>query len=322
MQTHFAAKTRTIEQSRWNRADLLGNDRWRVSIPAPVLEEFSIFGDALVAAAGDWQNYRPGMSLLPELEAFAKQIRAELQNGVGVALLQGLNPKSIGEDRARLFLVVLSTQFADIIGNYGRLYDVMDRGVSYKEQAVPVSQTNASTTFHTDSSALDTMPDVVGMLCLQQAKSGGESLLANAVDIHERMQRTRPDLLAKLYEDYIRDIVTPGTEKTYEALCANSIPIFSYGRFSEGLSFRYMRYWIETGHRKAGIPLRSEKTEALDYLDSLLENPEQVVEFSLSPGDILLINNHTVAHNRRDYEDYEDLSKHRHMVRIWLKFQE
>ena len=319
MQIDFAPKTKKAEPGRWDRADFVANDRWRVSIPPTVLEEFLIASAALSTSGTNWLNYRPGLIRLPELEVLGKLLQTELLYGTGVTLLRGLNPELLGEEQARLFLVLLSTHFAEIIDSYGRLYDVIDRGLSYKENAVPVSQTNAATTFHTDSSALNTMPDMVGMLCLRQAKSGGESLFRNVVDVHEKMRRARPDLLAKLYEDYVRDIVTPGTERTYENLWANRIPIFSYRRFSEALSFRYMRYWIETGHQKAGLPLDSESMKALDYLDSLLEDAEQVVEFFLKPGDILLINNHTIAHNRRDYEDYEEPSKHRLMVRIWLK---
>ncbi|MFY9575014.1 MAG: TauD/TfdA family dioxygenase, partial [Blastocatellia bacterium] len=247
MQIDFAPKTENTEPGRWDRAGFVGDDGWRVSIPATVLDEFLISSAALSTSGTNWQNYRPGLIRLSKLELLAKRVQTELQGGTGVVLLQGLNTELLGEEQARLFLVLLSTQFAGIIGNYGRLYDVIDRGLSYKENSVPVSQTNAATTFHTDSSALNTMPDVVGMLCLRQAKSGGESLLANAVDVHEKIRRARPDLLARLYEDYVRDIVTPGTEKTCESLCANRIPIFSYKRFSEGLSFRYMRYWIETG---------------------------------------------------------------------------
>jgi len=35
-------------------------------------------------------------------------------------------------------------------------------------------------------------------------------------------------------------------------------------------------------------------------------------------GDILLINNNFICHNRSKYEDYEDPAKKRTMVRVWI----
>jgi hypothetical protein len=161
----------------------------------------------------------------------------------------------------------------------------------------------------------------VGLLCLRSALWGGRSQIVSAAKVHERMLKLRPDLLSRLYDDYVRDIVTPGIEDTRTALLANRIPIFSAGRFWSGLTFRYMRYWIETGHQRAGLPLAPEQLEAMDLLDQLLADPTLAVEFDLHEGDIFVINNHLVAHGRSEYEDADTSSRRRHMVRLWLRFR-
>lgn len=311
-----------IDQSRWNRVSLLGNNNWRITLSPTMLKEFPKWSAKLAATGITWPNYQAGQLDWPDLTALAQQVRAELVHGTGVALLQGLQLEGLEDDQARLFLLMLCTQFGDTVDNYGRLYDVYDQGESYKDKAIPVSQTRESTTFHTDSAALHTILDVIGLLCLRRAKAGGESLVVSATDVHERMRSERSDLLAKLYEEYIRDIVTPGTEKNLERLLANRFPVFSYGRFAKGLSFRYMRYWIEKGHARAGRLLSPESLAALDYLDGLLSDPQQVVNFQMNPGDILLLNNHTIAHNRTAYEDFEESTKRRLLVRIWLKLRD
>ena len=48
--------------------------------------------------------------------------------------------------------------------------------------------------YHTDGS------DLVGLMCLRAAQSGGLSCVANAVAIYNELVRTRPDLAAALYE--------------------------------------------------------------------------------------------------------------------------
>jgi hypothetical protein len=310
-----------ITHPRWNREDLLANDQWKKSISAVVWKEFLDRSEQLRLKEISWHNYQPYLQESPRMTALAEEVRTELEKGTGVVWLQNPNLAQVSHDQACLFFLLFCTQFADTVDTYGKLYDVLDQGKSYKESAIPVSQTRESTTFHTDSSVVHMVLDAIGLLCLRQAKIGGASLIVHAVDVHERMRRERPDLLVKLYQDYIRDVVTPGAEKNLEVLSANRFPVFSYGRFSHGLSFRYMRYWIEKGHARAGLPLDSQSIEAFDYLDSLLNDPAQVVDFSLQPGDILLVNNHIVAHNRTEYEDFEDPDQRRWLVRIWLKFR-
>ena len=48
--------------------------------------------------------------------------------------------------------------------------------------------------YHTDGS------DLVGLLCLRTARTGGLSCVANAVAIHNQLVRESPDLAAALYE--------------------------------------------------------------------------------------------------------------------------
>jgi hypothetical protein len=42
------------------------------------------------------------------------------------------------------------------------------------------------------------------------------------------------------------------------------------------------------------------------------------LDMDLQPGDIQLLSNHTNLHARTEYEDYEDLAKRRHLLRLWL----
>src|SRR5262249_43980424 len=83
--------------------------------------------------------------------------------------------------------------------------------------------------------------------------------------------------------------------------------------------FRYLRYWIEAGHEKAGEPLSSDRREALDRLDEVLNRPALRAEFALEPGQVFFINNRWILHNRTTFEDHPEPERRRHLVRLWLE---
>jgi hypothetical protein len=85
------------------------------------------------------------------------------------------------------------------------------------------------------------------------------------------------------------------------------------------LLFRYLRYWIEAGHEKAGEPLSAEQVHALDALDRVLGRPDLRVEFALQPGQMFFINNRWILHNRTAFEDHAEPDRRRHYVRLWLR---
>ena len=134
---------------------------------------------------------------------------------------------------------------------------------------------------------------------------------------HGILREESPALLEALYEPKFRDVVTPGREKTLENLLRNRFPIFSQEAGQSEPLFRYMRYWIEVGHEKAGVPLSELELAAMDRLDELLEHPDSVVRFRLERGDFVWIDNRRIAHNRTDYSDTP--GNVRQLQRMWIE---
>ena len=304
-----------LTEQLWDAATLRRISSWCIPIPAPVLEEFAAFCagrpvDAGLALSGDLAGLK-----LPWLREFATQIGAELATGTGVAWVVNPSLERFGEPAIQLFFAALGSNLGKPMEPYGRLYEVRDTGQSYRDTSIPISQTRAETSFHTDSSARDTLPDIVGLLCLQPALEGGNSLICSATAVHEQLRAAHPDDLKLLYQDFIRDIVTPGAGQ--QGIAENRFPVFSYGYYGSGLTFRYMRYWIETGCRRAGLPLLEAELKAFDRLDTLLGSNEQVVQLRLGAGEMLWLNNHTIAHNRTEFRDHP--AKPRRLLRMWLE---
>jgi hypothetical protein len=108
---------------------------------------------------------------------------------------------------------------------------------------VRIYQTHERQTFHTDSC------DVVGLLCLREAKSGGDSLLVSSTTIFNELRRQDPGLAALLFEPIATDRrgeVPQGMKPYFE------IPVFNW---HEGrLTAIYQRQYIDSAQRFADAP--------------------------------------------------------------------
>lgn len=247
------------------------------------------------------------------LQRWAAPVIDELTHGSGAALIQGLG--EVREADLRRLYLAIGHCIGDVDTTYGELYDVLDTGVSYLEKAIPVSQTNASTSVHTDSSRLETHPRWVGLACVRQAPVGGGSRLVSAIAVHNHLAAHCPAVLERLYQPFHRDVVTPGSEANALALIQdNAFPV--YRTASDGPTLRYMRYWIEKAHERINKPLDPLDLEAFDQLDHTLNDPSFRYDFDLAPGDLLFIDNHKLAHDRDGFVD--DPQAPRLMVRLWL----
>ncbi|HEX6284967.1 MAG TPA: TauD/TfdA family dioxygenase, partial [Pyrinomonadaceae bacterium] len=156
--------------------------------------------------------------------------------------------------------------------------------------------------------------DVVGLMCLQAAKSGGLSSLVSSNTIFNEMRRRRPDLLRVLLEPIETDRrgEVPEGAKPYF-----NIPVFNY--HSGKISAIYQRQYIESARRFPEVaPLSPLQIEALDLFDELANDPKLTLTMELQPGDIQLVHNHTILHDRTAFEDYPEPERKRHLLRLWL----
>jgi hypothetical protein len=185
---------------------------------------------------------------------------------------------------------------------------VKDLGRSSSDPNTRIYQTRERQTHHTDSC------DVVGLLCLRAAKAGGLSSLVSSTTIFNEMRRRRPDLLSVLLQPIETDRrgEVPEGSKPYF-----NIPVFNY---HDGLvSAIYQRQYIESARRFPGVePLSALQVEALDLFDELANDPKLNLMMELKPGDIQLVHNHTILHDRTAFEDYPEPERKRHLLRLWV----
>ena len=94
-------------------------------------------------------------------------------------------------------------------------------------------------------------------------------------------------------------------------------PIFTYNNGQ--LKFRYLRNYINDGHKIQNTSLSKEQTEALDILDEIINEGNLAARYNLKQNDIIFFNNNRIVHGRTSFEDFEDFKKKRLMIRTWIK---
>lgn len=235
------------------------------------------------------------------------ELRAEVLRGRGFVLVRGLPMDRLSlEDAATLYWGV-GSYFGHTVPQNGKghlLGHVIDLGRDPYDTSARIYQTTARQTYHVDSC------DIVSLLCVQKAKSGGLSSLVSGVTIYNEMMKRRPDLAPVLFRSFETDRrgeIPPGRKPYYSA------PIFNW---HDGLlTVQFVRRYIESARRFPELkPLTDIQTEALDLFEELAE--ECCLQMAFEPGDMQFVHNHNMLHDRTDFEDWPD--RKRHLLRLWL----
>jgi alpha-ketoglutarate-dependent taurine dioxygenase len=132
--------------------------------------------------------------------------------------------------------------------------------------------------------------------------------------IWNEMRQRRPDLAALLLQPVATDRrgeVPPGQKPYF------TIPVFNW--FEGGMSAVYQRQYIESAQRFEDAPRLDERWQAaLDLLDELANDPALNFLMTLQRGDIQLVHNHTLLHDRTAFENWPEPERQRHLLRLWL----
>ena len=125
-----------------------------------------------------------------------------LDDGVGFCVLDHLPMEHYGIDT----MVEIYWVLGQLIGrpvaqkwNGQMIYDVADTGIAHHEK-IRGSHTSVELCFHTDNAFARMVPDYVGLLCRNPAKSGGTSRFCSLYTVHDRMVRQFPEELERLYQ--------------------------------------------------------------------------------------------------------------------------
>ncbi len=247
-------------------------------------------------------------NLAPKLQA----LKHEVLQGRGFVLLRGFDIDDYTLQDAALAYWCLGTHLGrgtaqnaqgDLLGH------VTNLGVDYRsDPRARGYQTRQSLPYHNDAM------DIVGLLCIHPARSGGLSRIVSSTAIHNALLHRRPDLLEVAYANFHFDRRGEAPE--------NKPPYYRGPLFelSDGHFFgRYNRAYIESAQRFPDVPrLTAAQRELLDLIDSMCNDESMHLSMELQRGDMQFISNYTTLHSRTDYEDGPDPDLRRHLLRLWL----
>jgi hypothetical protein len=298
--------------SVWSGPDMADPAAWTIEFTDAERDE-------LVAAAERAQ--RDGLNpatitrdafALPGLTATLERSRHDLASGRGFVLLRGFPVDRLTPETIRLAYIGLGLHFGnpvclDASGSY--LSDVRDERVPRTGPGVRVSHTNQRQDFHTDQ------VNIVGLLCLQPAKSGGQSRLVSAYAVYNEMLAQRPDLVEALYQPFWwdrNDEQPPGEAPSYPLQVLNDV--------DGAPRFFYIGWYIRDAQRHPETPrLTPAQSEAIDLLEAVANKVEYGVGMDFQRGDVQLLNDTKILHSREAYEDEENPLRRRHLLRLLLR---
>ena len=183
--------------SAWQGKDISSIDELSFTLEDRHLVAFDHALKSLRTRGLDLNSVEKGDFDLSDIANEIKQIESEILHGQGVVIIRNFPVHEYSLEDIEILYWGLGTYLGtgESQSKMGdRLGHVED--VSGKDRNERAYRNSAGIMAHTDLS------DIVGMLSLRKAKSGGLSTYVSAPTIHNRILETRPELLAPLYRGF------------------------------------------------------------------------------------------------------------------------
>lgn len=293
----------------WRGSEIANSDEWKLELDGAERAELLGALAHVKGTAKALRETRAGDFPLPTLSARFASALDDVVDGRGFVLIRGVPIEGlVPADVERLYWGI-GLHFGRPIHQKTEddlLVYIKDQGVDPKDPLTRGFQTATSLDYHCDSS------DIVGLLCVRPAKSGGVSTIVSSVAVHDELVRTAPDAADLLHQQWWHDRKTGNDHDSFFA-CS----VFAE---REGKLFaHYGRSYMESASRHPDIPeMGPDQVHALDALDAVTNSPAFVLNMDFRVGDIQLLNNYTVMHARTEYEDHPEPDRKRELIRLWL----
>jgi Taurine catabolism dioxygenase TauD, TfdA family len=304
-------RTLIDSEAAWTAIDMADTQTWTHRLTAEQREEIA---EAARAAHADGHNAATltGEAFeLPSLRADVAVWNRALTTGRGFVLLRDFPVAELTQAQVELAYTGLGHELGTPVSQNAAgdlLGHVRDEGLPRIDPSVRLYQTAQRQDFHTDGA------DIVGLLCLQKARTGGQSRIASAATVYNRILERRPDLLDVLYEPMFWDRngeESPG-EDPYFAL-----PVLSDVAGTPRMFF--IGWYIRDAQRHREVPRLTEaQLEAIELIETTANDPEVYLPMDFEPGDVQLLSNARILHCREAYVDHRDPEHRRHLLRLWL----
>lgn len=304
------AGVQVVDPAGWIPEELTATGDWICTLSAADIGEIADAARAFAACGGDLTGMTKDRFPLPRLAAVLHDVRHELLDGRGIVVIRGLPVTDMGRELSATAYLGIGAHLGRPVSQnaYGHLLGhVRDFGKSVEDTRFRGYQSNDELGFHCDHC------DYVGLLCMQTSRAGGESRVASAVTLYNRLLAARPDLVEVLTQDFYwsrHGEVPEGQEPWYRQ------PVFSF--YDGYFSARGVSSYIRKAQGLPGVPpFTAAQEEAMALYRKTVEDCAADILFE--QGDIQFLHNHVMLHSRRAFEDWPDAARKRHLYRLWLR---
>ena len=297
----------------WGAADVADEEVWTEHLDETELAELDAALRHALGTSDDVLELDRDHFPLPTLQHRLAAIERELIDGRGFVRIRGIDRTAYSQTEMELLYWAIGMHLGLPWpqNKYGHvLGDVTDQRKSISDPTARGNELGGvPLPFHCDGS------DLVGLMCLENGRSGGLSAVANSVRIHNQLVAERPDLAAALYDEFPYDFrgeQATGGKPFY------LMPVFT--EWEGRLFVRCIPPYILASQRHPEAPrLTQLQQEALSAVVRMADDPDNHVLMELRPGDMQFINNYHVLHGRTAYDDDPASGRIRHLKRLWLE---
>lgn len=303
----FAWRATDFTSSADYSVALTGSERSQL---LEAIRRWDVQGRAQPVHELDRSAYALDAALTAKLNAAALQVRS----GRGFVVLRGLPADGLDVEQYAMAVWGLGLHFGFALSQNAQ-GELITRVVdATAEDPTPrMYRSNMELRPHTDITAM------IALGSWNRSQSGGASVLASGVTVHDEIRRRAPELLTPLYRGYHYHRL--GEESESEAAVTDErVPVFA-DRNGQ-VSCRYLRSGIAGGHAALGLPLGEDDIAAMDLFDAVSTAPENRLAFFLERGEMIVVNNYTVMHARTRFVNFPEPERRRQLVRLWLDDEE
>jgi len=304
---------RLTHPSAWTGEAMRAGGEWSVDWPRDIVLELEAAAASVRAQGLAAPSFGRGSFPLPHAADFLAGVMRDVTQGRGFVLLRGLPVASCDDATLRDILWGLGCHWGTPVTQNVKgdaIAEITDRGLDAAKAGVKPSMTNAEQRPHSDPS------DVVALLCIHGAKQGGVSRIASSMAIYQRLLEEDPEGLECLYRGFHHDL--RGDETPEAPFGCTPVPIPVYRWYRGVLSCVFNATSARQALVRMGRTLPPRELAILDRIVELAHSDEFRLDMTFRPGDIQLLNNHTVLHWRTGYEDWPEPGRKRRLYRLWL----
>lgn len=296
----------------WRGDRLAQTGEWIFRLSPAQVAELETLGERFVADNPDLRIVQPADYPLIECAEPVEVWRREVDFGRGFILVRGLRSHLYSDTLSAAIYYILGLHMGDPI-RLNEMGDLIDHvyATSNKTMDDPTARSakvRDQLVYHSDSS------DIVALMCLRPAKSGGTSCLVSGAAIYNEILRRRPDLAPLLLEPFHWDWRRQDPEAPADTYTSPVISMVD-GVFSMYAGSLY----IITAQDYPGVPkLTDDQIEVLRLFDEISYEPGMAIEMDFRPGDIQWLSNYAALHARTAFTDWPEPQRQRHLIRMWL----